>query len=277
MECLDSIARVQTHTTIVIVDNNSLDETIERITQWILDHPTIHVNLVRNETNVGFAKAVNQGVNAIFNVQFSMFNGSPPDFFLLLNPDTVLESSTIHNLMDEVMTDPMIAIVTPRLVSRTGLLRLNIGRFPTFLRLFLQALRRKTAFGWIITNPKEYTFTHDIAWGAATCWLVRNAAWKKLNGFDEEYFLYIEDVDFCRRARALRWRIRFVPQSVVIHHQQLSVGPILLKANKWELHGLLYYYQTTFPTHRLRLKFLRWFLMTKWKTKKILRHGLGPV
>ena len=281
-DCLVSVwHELGSQASIIVVDNRSMDATVNRVEEFRAAHPDSTIQLIRNDANIGFARAVNQGVAAaIAQRKFSTSlehersssssaNREAP-YFLLLNPDALLTPGCIATLVQELNADPQIGVIAPKLTGADGELRLSIGRYPTWRRVIAGAFKRRSRYGWIEYTAHEYEYPHTVSWAAATCWLVRAKTWEDLGGFDEQFFLYIEDVDFCHRALTTRWRIYFTPHASIIHHQQGSAAPIIIKANKWELNGLLYYLSKHYPTQPLRQAFVSWVLMTKWRLKKLL-------
>lgn len=211
---------------IVIVDNHSPP------------HPLIprlrrrpEVSLRRWQRNRGYARAVNEGCRL-----------SRGDWFLLLNPDISIGADFIDGVLaaaDRLADEkPRAGIVGFQLRHDDDSLQLSCGRFPslpgTLLGLALPRVRRKYQRASLRKRTR-------VSWATGCCLLVKRACVDQLDGFDEDYFLYYEDVDFCRRARARGWTIWYDPSLVAVHHQPLHrrvVPPHLRLSTR---HALLTY------------------------------------
>jgi GT2 family glycosyltransferase len=211
---------------VVIVDNNSPHHRIvSRIRRWP------GVSLRRWKHNRGFARAVNEGCRL-----------SRGDWFLLLNPDVTLSDGFLEGalaLVDRFAgEDPAIGIVGFRLQNSDGSLQRSAGPFPTlvgtFMRRLLPRSRRKYALPRL-DRPAE------IAWATGCCLLVRRDCLESLRGLDEDFFLYYEDVDLCRRARTQGWSVRYEPGLHVIHHRPLHRRAVSARLRVCTRHALLVY------------------------------------
>jgi GT2 family glycosyltransferase len=194
--CLDSILAAppaEAHE-IIVVDNGSRDASAETARQ----RPGVRV--IENGANVGFARANNVGIRA-----------SSGDRLLLLNSDTVVPAGAIDRLMSELDADPSVAVVGPRLVGDHGEAELSYGRMigP------LNELRQKRLSRGPIDALTRTRLYPD--WVSGACLLVRRADAEAVGLFDERFFMYTEDVDFCAMVRARGRRILFAPEIEVVH------------------------------------------------------------
>ncbi|MEO5707586.1 MAG: glycosyltransferase family 2 protein [Alteraurantiacibacter sp.] len=205
--CLDSIDTELADPTIIVIDNASSDRSHE----IACGHPAVDFP-IRNAVNVGFSAAVNQAVSGI-----------ESDKVLLLNPDVVLFPETIDSLLALARTMPGSGIQGGRCLDFNGHLDpTSVLAAPSFWHAFafasaiseIPVLRRfdpDSLFGW----QRDGTRAVDILTGAVM--LVDRALWDKLDGFDERYFLYWEDVDLCMRARRIGYRPHFTDRAVYQH------------------------------------------------------------
>ena len=202
--CLD--AALRTDAEIVVVDNASTDGTVKQATRP-------GVRMISNSTNLGFARAVNQG--------FSVLNRT---HILLLNPDTILQTSL----------EPLrAACQLPNAAGAGGLLLDLQGKpqvgfmvrgFPTPAVLTLESLLLNRVW---TRNPAnrayrrldlDYSQIQAVDQPAGAFLMIRRTVWEELGGFDEGFWpLWFEDVDFCRRAHDRRYRWYFAPEAVAKH------------------------------------------------------------
>lgn len=210
-ECLDSLARTSREGfslgRVVVVDNASLDGSADS-----LNHPALPLRLVMNPTNRGFAAGCNQGAR-----------GSRSDYLLFLNPDTMLDRESLARplafLESEEGRD--VGICGIRLVDRQGAVARSCARFPTaggFLaasagvdRLFPRR------FPGLIMREWDHLDSRTVDHVIGAFYLVRRPVFEALGGFDERYFVYLEDLDFSLRARQAGWRSYYLSAAQAYH------------------------------------------------------------
>jgi len=212
LSCLDSIARSAFDGTVrtVIVDNHSTDDTVAVLTAR---HP--EVELILNQTNRGFAAACNQGIHA-----------TASEFILLLNPDAQLLPSTLDRLVSYLCRHPAVAIVGPALRSSNGALQRDIsatGLFPSFPQALFEYTRLSRLYpeskwhrDYFLTDWDRVT-SRPVAMVQGACFLFRRALLDDIGNFDERFFLYFEETDFCKRAKDLGWEVHYVGDAAAIH------------------------------------------------------------
>lgn len=196
----------------IIIDNASHDATVAQARRtW----PDVHV--VENATNVGFSRANNQGVEALGDVPFILF----------LNPDTELHQGALVPLLDALERRSDLGAVGPLTLEGDGSVQLSFG--PDLCPVAewrqkrrMEALRRKDPAA-VQALKAEVGRAFEPDWLSGSCLLVREQAFRRIGGFDEQFFLYEEDADLCLRLRQAGWKVGFVPRSVVVHHQGRSV------------------------------------------------------
>ena len=210
--CLDSIAELEKDADVLVVDNASTDgsdKTAERGGR---------VALQRNAENVGFARAVNQGLAR-----------TEGEFVLLLNPDCELRAGSLDRLVSELRLHPHAAIAGPKILNDDGTVQGSARGDPTLLtglfgrstlltRLFSgsELARRNVRFD-LVTGDGASDSGYDVDWVSGACMMARRDMLRRVGGFDERYFLYWEDADLCRRLRGQGWGIRYVTSAEVVH------------------------------------------------------------
>jgi GT2 family glycosyltransferase len=208
-ECLDSLlAQTYPRVELIVVDNASTDRSVPLIRERYGDR----VRLIVNETNLGFAAGNNVGIAA-----------SRGAYVLLINNDAVAEPGWAEALVREAETDPRVGmcaskIVTyddPRVIDSAGLL------------LFRDGLGRGR--GRMQRDVGEFNKPEDVLLPSGCAALYRRAMLDQIGVFDEEFFMYCDDMDLGLRGRVAGWRCRFVPDAVVRHRYSASAGRYSLR------------------------------------------------
>lgn len=222
--CLRSLERevADGSVQVVVADNCSGDGSAERISAGIEQNGwAAWARLLALPRNGGFS----YGNNACFR-EFLRGEGGP-DYFLLLNPDTVVRPGALEALLSYMASRPEVGIAGSRLEDPDGTPQISAFRFHTVLGEFnnqlglgvVQRLLRR----WV-GNPPITDSPVPCDWVAGASMLVRRQVFEQVGLFDEDYFLYFEEVDFCLRAQRAGWACSYVPQSRVVHLVGQSTG-----------------------------------------------------
>jgi GT2 family glycosyltransferase len=189
-----------------VVDNASGDDTLEAAAPF----PWVRAEALTE--NVGFARANNRAL--------ALASGRAA---LILNPDTVLPPGSLRACLDELWSRPDVGMLTPRLVTRGGELDRRCKRgFPTpwSSLCYFTGLDRRWG-GWRSTRyvagwlPEDRA--GDVEGIAGAFMLARGDALRSVGGFDEQFFMYAEDLDLCLRFIAEGWKVRYWPGVDVVH------------------------------------------------------------
>jgi GT2 family glycosyltransferase len=220
---------------IVIVDNHSPTHPIVKRLRRLP-----HVSLRRWQQNRGFARAVNEGCRL-----------SRGDWFLLLNPDTTPSEEFLDGVLAMLeRLEPNAGIVGFHLRNSDGTRQRSAGPFPTLTstlgRIVLPRSRRK----YHTVREEERC---RVAWVTGCCLLVRRECLRDLQGLDEDYFLYYEDVDLCRRANERGWSVWYEPNLAVIHHHPLHQRPVPAALRTVTRHSLMMYAAKHWPAWQFQL------------------------
>jgi len=190
---------------IIMVDNYPADRGADIAQKHILK-PTV----IRNTENVGFAKAINQGIGIAHG-----------EYILIINPDTRIIGSALKNLLDFAEKTPKLGAVVPRLLNNDGRIQPSCFKFPTVLNAIkYYFFGCKQCFNKY--NPGDETTMVDIAVMAA--FLVPKSVLDYVGGLDERYFLYYEDIEFCRRLHRFGLPVYYFPKAKVRHAHGASGG-----------------------------------------------------
>jgi GT2 family glycosyltransferase len=209
-DCLDSLAAHpgSLPTEIIVVDNASTDGT-----QTMLAAEYPHVALIQNEKNEGFARPSNQAMRA-----------ATGRYLLLLNPDTLVHAGALDTLLTFLEQHPHAGIVGPKVLNRDGSLQMACRRgiprpgamisyFLKLHRLFPHSIR----FGGYLLNYLDENETHLVDGVSGSCMLVRRSAAEQAGYFDEQFFAYQEDADFCFQVQRLGWQVYYHPAARITH------------------------------------------------------------
>jgi GT2 family glycosyltransferase len=197
--CLRSLGEQGIELETMVVDNGSVDGTVELLEREEVPHLPL-------PENVGFARAMNLGVARV-----------QAKFVLALNADTVVEPGAVRALLGALSADPALGGVQPRILQLEG----GVGEVER-ARLYSagQALRsdgRAVELGAGEAQSPPYRARREIFGVCGAACLLRRELFDRLGGYDERYFSFYEDVDLNVRAQIGGWRFEYVPEAVVRH------------------------------------------------------------
>lgn len=183
---------------VVVVDNSSKDGTAE----FVEKHG---VRVVRSP-NVGFAGGINRGVR----------EGADSDAILILNPDVRLAAGSVPPLLDALRL-PSTGVAAPKVLNEDGTLFPSLRREPSLGRAMGLNWTGSPFFAEYVKDPADYERPAVADWALGAVLLFSRACFDALDGWDESYFLYSEETDFCLRARDRGLLTRYQPDSVAVH------------------------------------------------------------
>lgn len=171
--------------------------------------------------NLGFTGGNNRVI------QRALHSDNRPDYFLLLNSDTLVTDESLTNLIDFMDRHPRAGVGGSQLLSETGEIQGSPFRFPSIASEFDSGLRfglvsrLLSSRSVIMPTPKEET---QVDWVAGASMILRRQMLEQIGLLDEGFFTYFEDMDLCKRAHQNGWEVWYVPQSRVIHLEGASSG-----------------------------------------------------
>lgn len=200
---------------IIVVDNNSKDDSVRQIK---INFPG--VILIENSENEGFATANNRAVKK-----------SSGEYILFLNPDTKINKNTLPTMLNFMKENLQVGVSTCRVNLASGKIDDACHRgFPTpwnalchFIGLSAIFPTSKFFNGYHL-GYNELNKIHEIDSCTGAFMMVRKDVGKKINWFDEDYFWYGEDLDFCYRVKMNKWKVMYVPDVSVVHYKGVSSG-----------------------------------------------------
>jgi N-acetylglucosaminyl-diphospho-decaprenol L-rhamnosyltransferase len=216
-----------------VVDNDSV--VVPELPSW--------VRLIRNKENVGFARAHNRGI--------AVSSGDP---VVLINPDTIVERDFFEHLEAFVAENPKAGIFGPRIVDSEGHLQLSarreisalsgfLGRTSLLTRLFPKSSIVKSQFPAVT----DQSHPSPVDWVSGACMVVRRETLRDVGPLDDRFFMYFEDADLCRRARAAGWLVYYLPHVEIVH--QTGASSRSKPRTIWLLHKSAFLYHRKHGAH----------------------------
>ena len=203
--CLESLQQYSRSSDfeIIVVDNASQDGSIA-----MLQERYPNVRIVESTKNLGFAAGNNLAIRE-----------SHAEWIFLLNPDTVLNQDVLNKLTSFFVSNPDAGAVSPKLINPDGTLQVSSWPFPTLFREFWRLFHLDLLYP-ISQYPRkiwEQQTPQAVGYVQGTAILLRREVFDQVGLFDEDYFMYTEEVDLCRRIKQAGWEIFWYPRAEVIH------------------------------------------------------------
>ncbi|MFH1142213.1 MAG: glycosyltransferase family 2 protein [Candidatus Uhrbacteria bacterium] len=217
---------------IYLIDNASGDDMVSRISTKFPQ-----VNIIANNQNLGFAVACNQGIQL-----------SRGEYVLLLNPDTELKDDAISQVVSKMHGEPKVGIAGIHLVNPDGSHQSSgVRRFPKPLDQLLIMLKvphlfRPKSVANYLMSDFDYRDTADVDQVMGAFFCIRRQLINQIGPLDQGFFIWFEEVDFCRRAKNAGWRVRYYHNVEAIHHRGTSFGQVsTFRKQAWIRHSLRRY------------------------------------
>lgn len=289
-QIVDAILHVGRYTVeVFVVDNASSDGSTAMVRE---EFP--HVQLIANTVNMGFTAGNNAALRRC-----------QGRYWLLLNPDTRLAADALQVMLDYMEQNPAVGVVGPKLLNPDGSIQPSRRRFPTLMTALMESTlleqwfpRNRWARRYHMTDTSDHA-TQEVDWVTGACMLVRAEALERVGLLDEGFFMYSEELDWCRRIVEEGWRVVYLPTAAVVHYEGQSSGQvvalrhILFQSSKIRYfrkhHGALqaellrlfllagYLYQLAEESAKLLLKNKVDLRRTRVQAyRQVLRSGLRP-
>lgn len=224
---------------IIVVDNNSSDQSVSYITN---NFP--QVKIIKLKKNYGFARAINEGVRASIN-----------RYVVFLNNDTKVDKEYLKSLIKCANSHPEVVSVNPKILNfYTPKLIDGVG-------ILINEAGQAKSIGWQEEDKGQYDKEQYIFGATGTASLFQRLDFIKIGGFDENYFMYSEEVDFAFRAEFLGYRSIYCPTAVVFHKHKATAKKMPQHIEYWQFRNMMQTIIKDFPIP---------ILIKKWRWVKII-------
>ena len=235
-DCLESlhltVQKIQFE--VILVDNSSRDKGLESVLKRF---PKTRV--IDNLRNVGFARANNQGAKT-----------ASGDFLLFANPDTTMTKGAVESMLDYIRSNHSVGILGPKVLNPDQTLQYSCRKFPT---IWSGLFNRYSMMTRLFPNNRyskdylmldcDHSSTRSVDWISGCCMMIPALIFKKINGFDENYFLFIEDVDLCQTMWKSGYRVDYFPSAKIFHKISSSNSQLAPQTIIERHKGMIYYNQ----------------------------------
>ncbi len=209
ISCLESLRKVKQEIDfeVYVVDNASSDGSAEKAKNKFPEF-----NFIINKDNLGFGKAHNL-----------VLRKSESQYILTLNPDTEVPSGTLSYIYDFMEKNKEVGIASSKVEKTDGSIDAASHRgFPTLLASFLYFFFKNDKLYHL--TDRDMTKTHEVDSVVGAFMFIRKSVLEKIGYFDEEYFLYGEDIDLCFRVKKAGFKVMYVPEVKIMHVKGVSSG-----------------------------------------------------
>lgn len=216
---------------IIVVDNASSDGSVKFVKD---NYP--EVTVISNDRNIGFAAANNKAIKR-----------SNSKYMILMNSDCRVFKRSLDNLVEFMEKNPKAGIAGPKMINTDGTIQLSCRRFPSAF----DAAAHTVLTNIFPHNPfsRKYKLADtkkdspfEVDWVSGSCMIVRRKALDESGFLDENYFMYVEDLDICHRMWKKNWKVFYCPHAEVMHHIGGSSGGRKIKASFRMQRSVFYFF-----------------------------------
>ena len=231
---------------IVVVDNNSIDDSLEKLQKMKVKN----LRIVKSDENLGFSKGCNLGAK-----------NAEGENFLFLNSDTEIKDQGFNKMVSFLKENEKIGILGGKLKNIDGTNQLSAGKFYNVFYLFLMLIGSNKL---LRESPDEIK---RVNWVSGASLMIKKTLFQKLEGFDKEIFMYVEDMELCYRALKKGFFTYFYPQIMLFHKELGSGSRTFAILNIYK--GVLLF----FRKHKSKLEYLLALLLLKTKAAVLVVLG----
>ncbi|MDO8621216.1 MAG: glycosyltransferase family 2 protein [Candidatus Levybacteria bacterium] len=211
---------------IIVADNGSKDASVESIKYYVSSIKYKNIKILENKENLGFAKGMNKASQ-----------NAKGKYLLFLNSDTEMLDKGLTDMIEFLDSNKKVAILGGKFMNKDGSLQPSCGKFYTLFNLFLMLIGTER-LGFLRESP---SIVKKVDWVSGGFMMVKRDIFKKLGCFDENFFMYMEDMDICYRAKKEGWDTYFFPRACVVHNGHGSSSRTFAIINIYK--GILYFYK----------------------------------
>lgn len=259
--CLESLVLDHGTLEVIVVDNASTDGSPDMVRT---EHP--HVRLITNDENRGFPAANNQGLEL-----------SQGRTLLLLNPDTEMVGDALATMVGYMDAHPDVGALGPQLRYPDGSLQSSRRRFPTLGAALVESTvvqewwKDNRILRRYYMSETQDDAIQPVDWLVGACLLVRREAYERVGGLDEGFFMYSEEMDWCRRFKTSGWEIVYLPTAAVIHHEGKSSEQVVAVRHIHFQSSKVRYFRKHYGP--VQAEVVRWFLLLTYAYQSV-REGV---
>lgn len=240
-KCVSSVFRYKPGVTfeVIVVDNGSSDGS-DIFLEKLSKRKNREFILIKNKDNVGFSRGNNIGIKK-----------ASGEYILLLNSDTEVSLGAIDNLYNFAKERLDVGVVGARLLNSDGSVQPSVFKFPTLMRTIIHYWFGKKVLDKYAPAGENATLVEALV---GACFLITPIALKKVGLLNEAYFMYFEDLEYCRRVRRIGLMIYYLPSARVFHLHGQSGKNLVGLDDQWRrlipsskiYHGVIGYYLISF-------------------------------
>lgn len=225
--CVEALEKSNTNFKfeIIVVDNNSHDESVDFLKQA---HQEGRITLVQSRVNLGYGKGNNLGAEY-----------ARGKYIMICNPDVFVQEDSLQKMLSYLEEQPKVGLLGPKLMYYNGQIQDSCRRHRSFLDLVIKRtpLKLLPVFKKRLEKYLMQDFDHnsvqEVELLTGACFVLPTNLYRELKGFDERFFLFMEDFDLCLRIHDKGYRVVYFPEAICTHyHKRLSQGSFLSQLAK---------------------------------------------
>ena len=260
--CLASLPLADPQVEIIVVEAASGDGSAEMVR---VEFPS--VNLIASAENLGYTRGNNLGLRA-----------ARGRYLLILNPDTEIMGDALAQMLAYMDAHPTVGLLGPQMLYPDGTVQSTRRRFPMlatsfFESIWLQPIAPRSLLDHYYARDLADDAVAEVDWVVGAALLVRREAYEQVGGLDEGFFMYSEELDWCRRMKAAGWQVVYFPPARLVHHEAKSSAQVPAATHiRFNTSKVRYYRKYYGP---LAAEALRWFLLGNFAVQLVVEWAKG--
>ena len=246
---------------VIIVDNSENDPGLQPLKEL---YPK--AQFISNSSNVGFSKANNQAAKI-----------AQGNILIFLNPDTILSNQAINSMYKHVCSHTEIGALGPKVVNPDGSLQYSCRRYPTLwtglfnrYSILSQLFPENRFTSQYLMRDFDHNEIWQVDWLSGCCLMVSKSIFEQSHGFDENYFLFNEDVDLCRTINKGGKRVIYFPEATVTHQVSTSNSKTTAKVIIQRHLGMMHYFKKYHEGNFLTRGIINFFISLRGVTQLLI-------